>query len=918
MQKTRKQAEQKVSSALPSFISCDNDISASSDAFGKNTLTRKKRKSFLRIFIKNLGDPVIKILLFALFLNILFMLRGKDWHEGAGIAISVVCATLISSISEYKRDFAYEKLNVTSADGCKVLRCGSYLSLSSDDLVVGDVIELSAGERIPADCIILEGSVKVDQAPLTGESEEIEKTSDKKLSHSLISCLYRFFFAKDENERSLFIKELSDVTKDITPSSLSSLLCGCHICYGCATALVFAVGDSTHLGKISDSLSNEDETSPLRERLDTLAKQISKIGYISSALIALAYLFNIFFIESSFFAPLILQKLSDIRFVMTSLLGAFTLALTVIVMAVPEGLPMMIAVVLSRNAGKMARDNVLVRHAPGIEAAGCMNILFTDKTGTLTAGDPSICCIITQSGEYSSKKELKSSEPYTFDLLALCSVFNTSSSLDKCGKAIGGNTAERVLLSFLSSEAKRFSHIKRTDLSPFDSTKKRSSAKISTDIDHIELHKGAPEIILREASLALDKQGKLVPIDKYALSKAISSHASLGERLILCAASINGSPLCVVCAVAMKDPLRPEAFRAVSDLRLAGIHVVMITGDGKQTAECIASECKILSTKTPISLSGEELSRMSDDDISNILDRLAVVYRALPEHKSRLVKIAKCKNLTCGMTGDGLNDAPALKFADCGFALGCGSDVAKDAADIIILDNNLSSVVNAVVHGRNIFCSIRKFITLQLIINFTAMAVSMAGPFIGIDDPITVVQMLWINIVMDTLGGLAFAGEYADRRLLREKPVRRDEPVLNKSTIEKVARLSIFSFALCIFFLKSDLVTHIFSCSEGSIYHLTAFFAMFIFMGAVNCFNARSDRLAMLSGISKNPTFIAIIALVVSLQTVFIYFCSDIMRTVPLTLPHLLLTVLFALPTVPFEMFAKIYSKLSSKANNRA
>lgn len=911
MLKAQKQTTQKAASAIPSFVCDERDASASEKAFGKNILTRKKRKSFLKIFVKNLGDPVIKILLFALFLNILFMLRGKDWHEGAGIAISVICATLISSISEYKRDFAYERLNVNTSVSCKVLRDGAYLNISANDLVVGDVIELSAGERIPADCIILEGTVKVDQAPLTGESEEIEKSADKKLSSSVIACLCRFFFSQNDDEGSRSKDELNDITKDITPSTPSSLLCGCHICFGRATALVFSVGDHTHLGRISDSLSNEDEASPLRERLDRLAKQISRIGYIASALIALAYLFNIFFIESSFLTPLILQKLSDARFVMTSLLGAFTVALTVIVMAVPEGLPMMIAVVLSRNAGKMARDNVLVRHAPGIEAAGCMNILFTDKTGTLTAGDPSICCIITPNGEYSSKKELRASEPHTYDLLALCSLFNTSSSLDKCGKAIGGNTAERVLLSFASSEIKRFSSVKRTDLSPFDSIKKRSSAKISTELDRIELHKGAPEVILREAELALDKNGKPIPIDKYSVTKVINAHASLGERLILCAASINDSPLCVVCAVAMKDPLRPEAIRAVSDLRLAGIHVVMITGDGRHTAERIASDCKILSAKAPLILSGEELSLMSDEEISNALDRLAVVYRALPEHKSRLVKIAKSKNLTCGMTGDGLNDAPALKFADCGFALGCGSDVAKDAADIIILDNNLSSVVNAVTHGRNIFCSIRKFITLQLIINFTAMAVSMAGPFIGIDDPITVVQMLWINIVMDTLGGLAFAGEYADKRLLREKPIKRDEPVLNKVTISKIARLSVFSFALCIFFLKSDLVTHLLSCNEGSTYHLTAFFAMFIFTSAVNCFNARSDRLAMLSGISRNPTFIAIIALVVSVQTVFIYFGSSIMRTVPLTLPHLLITILFALPTVPFELAVRAYKKMT-------
>lgn len=893
------------------FIKDQGDAERSFASFGRNVLTKKKRKSFFSIFLKNLGDPVIRILLFALALNIIFMLRGKDWHEGAGIALSVICATMISSISEHKRDRACERLSADSVGSYKTLRTDGYTLVPSDMLAVGDIIELSAGERIPADCILLHGSLKVDQAPLTGESEDIEKECSRRISSRIISLLSHFFGSSSGTA------EIDSFASEVTPEVSCAIFGGCHVSFGSATAVIYSVGDKTRLGMISDSLSAEaEEKSPLGEKLDILASQISRIGYVASALIALAYLFNVFVVESSFLRVVILAKLLDARFVITSLLNAFTVALTVTVMAVPEGLPMMIAVVLSRNAGKMARDNVLVRHAQGIEAAGCMNILFTDKTGTLTAGKPTVCAVIASDAEYKSKRELTEKAAGIDEMLTLSSFFNTSASIGGRGEIIGGNTAERVLLAFSSQKSSKRPDARRVEYLPFDSIKKSSSARITCRSGSYELSKGAPEVIIPDAELILTSDGGMMPFDRYSFEEKIKAHTSCGERVIVCAFSSGSSPKCIICAVAMKDPLREEAKEAVSDLKCAGVHVVMVTGDGRRTAEKIASDCRILTPLTPLSLSGEDMGRMSDSEMCDILDRLSVIYRALPEHKLRLVRLARSRGYICGMTGDGLNDAPALKSADCGFALGCGTEVSKDASDIIILDNNLKSVVNAVMHGRNIFGSIRKFITLQLIMNFTAMAISMIGPFIGIEAPVTIVQMLWINIVMDTLGGLAFAGEHAERRLLKEKPKRRSEPVLNRPTVSKIARLSVFSCMLCIFFLKSPAVHSLLGCKEGDVYHLTAFFALFIFAGALNCFNARSDRLNILSGISKNPTFITVIMLVVGIQTIFIYFGSDIMRTVPLTLPHLLLAVFFALPVLLFEFTAKIYSRLTAKKHS--
>jgi magnesium-transporting ATPase (P-type) len=262
------------------------------------------------------------------------------------------------------------------------------------------------------------------------------------------------------------------------------------------------------------------------------------------------------------------------------------------------------------------------------------------------------------------------------------------------------------------------------------------------------------------------------------------------------------------------------------------------------------------------------------------------------------------------MTGDGVNDAPALKMADVGFAMGSGTSVAKEAGDIIILDDNLASIVRAVLYGRNIFKSIRKFIVLQLTINLSAVGVTMIGPFISIESPVTVVQMLWINVVMDTLGGIAFAGEPALPSCMREKPKTRDESILNGYMINQIACLGAFAVALCIFFLKSNLITSRFAGGEGSISHLTAFFAFFIFMGVFNCFNARTDSLFLLRGISKNRAFIMVMLAVMTIQIALVYLGGSVLRTVPLPLQELLFTMSFAALVFPFELLRKLFWRL--------
>jgi magnesium-transporting ATPase (P-type) len=341
----------------------------------------------------------------------------------------------------------------------------------------------------------------------------------------------------------------------------------------------------------------------------------------------------------------------------------------------------------------------------------------------------------------------------------------------------------------------------------------------------------------------------------------------------------------------------------------------MVTGDSRETAAAIAKECGLLSGGCDTVIDSAELSRMSDGEVRAILPRLGAVARALPSDKSRLVRIAQSAGRVTGMTGDGINDAPALRIADVGFAMGSGNAVAKDAGDIVILSNDLDGIANAVLYGRNIFKSIKKFICLQLTVNLSAVGISMAGPFIGIDRPVTVVQMLWLNIIMDTLGGLAFAGEAAEERIMREKPKERDEEILSPYMKSRISFLGIFSLLLSFFFLKNESVASHFAESAGNVRFLTGFFAFFVFLGIFNCFNSRSDRLNLFSGLSKNAPFVLIIGSVAFVQLIFTYIGGSILRTVPLSASELGFSLLTALAALPAGIIHTVWRRIRGKSD---
>ena len=852
-------------------------VELSRKTHGANKLNEYKRKSFIKSFFSNLSDPIIRVLIIALFINIVFMFPNVNWFESGGIATSIIIATLVSTISEYSSENAFEKLKENNKDTkCIAMRDGKETEISTDDIVVGDLITISAGELIYADGELLEGEISVDESALTGESIEVKKKAKSKL------------------------------------------LRGSIISQGKGKMIAYAVGEQTYYGRVAKELSTDTRPSPLKYRLSQLAKSISKMGYIFAVLVSLAYLFNVFVIDSGMVWSQVLTKIKDIKLVLSELLNALTLGISIVVVAVPEGLPMMITVVLSSNMKKMIRDNVLVRKMVGIETSGSINLLFTDKTGTLTEGNLKVKEIHTINNVYKSLSSLSENESIE-KYITLCANFCNDSVYDG-KKSIGSDATDRAILNYFIKRKPKANLIERIH---FDSDKKYSVSCVEYESKTYTLFKGAPEKIIKCSTELFDENNKKIPMTDTQRGKLLARLKLLADnsyRIVALGIKENNdtspSQIIFLALLAIRDKVRKEVPNAIKCVSEAGVGVVMITGDNPDTAKAIAKECGIISPKTKRSLvlTGSQLSAMTDEEISKILPNVAVIARALPSDKSRLVKISQQGGYIVGMTGDGINDAPSLKLADVGFAMGSGTDVAKEASDIIISNNNFASIVKSILYGRTIFQSIRRFVVFQLTMNLGAVGISLLGPFIGVESPVTITQMLWVNIIMDTLGALAFAKEPARDEYMQEKPKPRDEKILSSSMLKAVLIRSIFILCLCIWFLKSDTLPMLLLRGDDK-YILSAFFAMFIFTGIFVLFISRTDRINILSGISRNKAFLVIMLLISLMQISFIYFGGELFRATPLAFSDLITVILLSFTIAIFDFLQKLLSKRAKFKN---
>ena len=838
------------------------------EQYGSNALENIDKISFLKKLLESLGDPIIRILIIALGIKMVFLIKDFDWYETVGIVIAIFIASFISTISEYGSEQAFQKLQMEASKiKCKVKRNKIVEEISIKDVVVNDIVVLETGDKIPADGYLIEGEITVDESSLTGETKEVRKLS------------------------STTRLEKNRLYRGSVVYSKSGLM------------LVTEVGNNTLYGKLAKEVSEKSPDSPLKIRLRHLAKIISNIGYVGAFLVSVSYLFSAIVLKNNFDINLIKETVTNIPLMIGYILYALTLSVTIIVVAVPEGLPMMITLVLSSNMKRMLKNNVLVRKLVGIETAGSLNILFTDKAGTLTKGKLEVSCFVdAELNEYNSILDLKKYN--NLSNIVLKSIYYNTSSTFSNGYITGGNSTDKSILKFIQKNPELNYEIVKTE--PFSSKNKYSKSVIKKDNHYEYLIKGAYEKILPKCNKYYTKGGNKLSINKNKIENYLKSITNKGIRVIVLATANNDKfdDLTLVGIICIKDEIRNEAVDAIKMINEAHIQTVMITGDNKETALNIAKEVGLYKDNDVI-LTSDELNNLSDIEIKNILPKLKVVARALPQDKSRLVKIASSLGLVVGMTGDGVNDAPALKKADIGFAMGSGTEVAKEASDIVILDDNIKSIAAAILYGRTIFKSIRKFIIFQLTVNICAVTLSIIGPFIGVDTPVTVIQMLWVNMVMDTLAGIAFSYEPPLLEYMKEFPKKKNEPILNKYMIHEILFTGAYSSILCIFFLKSNFIHQLFRNGVNDEYFMTAFFGLFIFISIFNAFNARTVRINLLANIIKNKVFLFTILFITIVQLVLIYFGGELFRTAGLTISELEIMILIAATVIPVDWLRK-------------
>ena len=654
-------------------------------------------------------------------------------------------------------------------------------------------------------------------------------------------------------------------------------------------------------GIVAQDIQETTVESPLKSRLRVLAGQISKFGYIAALLILISYMFNAVVISNNFN----IEKILEFKDLFPHFIYALTLSVAVIVMAVPEGLPMMITLVLSSNMKRLLKRNVLVKKLVGIETSGSLNILFTDKTGTLTEGKLKVSSFCdSELNEYDSISKVNKN---VFDIIYQSLVYNNDSFIDN-DKIEGGNTTDRAIIAFCKTDRK--DNYKILDKETFNSKLKYSSVTTNYKNKSIFM-KGAFEVIIKKCTKYIKSNGEIrVLLEKDKLEGFVKEKASLGFRVLaLCVSFDNGNSYALIGFIFLKDTIRKNSFEGINLIKKAGIQVVMVTGDSKETACAIARELKIIESDNDIVLTSDEFNRLDDISAKKILPKLKVLSRSLPQDKNRLIRLAQELDLIVGMTGDGVNDAPALKRSDVGFCMGSGTEVAKETSDIVILDNNIMSITTAILYGRTIFKSIRKFVIFQLSVNVCAVLLSLIGPFIGILSPITVIQMLWINMVIDTFAGLAFSYEPALLEYMEEKPKKRNEKIINKYMFNQIIFNGLYSTLICIWFLKSNFVKEIYRYDISDKYLMTAFFGLFIFLSIFNAFNARTYRLNILSNLLKNKVFIIIISFITIVQISLIYFGGEIFRTTGLTFYEFDFMLLIAFSIVPFDFIRKTILK---------
>lgn len=852
-------------------------VEESRSKHGSNSLTQIPPDPLWKKILEGFKDPMIMILLVALVVQVvLFFLGQAEWFEPVGILIAILIANGVASVSESKQEGKASALKAEeeAKEMAKVIRDGKLEEIHVSEVVVGDIVYLQAGDKIPADGIIVDGELKVDQAALNGETEEADKVP--------------------------FVDGASYDVKDLLNKYYAYR--GTVVCGGEGYMEIKVVGDKTLFGELALEVQEDTRETPLQVKLSKLAKQISTFGYIGAIAIVVGILAKTLITGS---IP------SGIYEWIRLIMDAVTVAVTIIVCAVPEGLPMLTSILLSFQSLRMAKDNVLVRKINGLETAGSLSILFSDKTGTITEGKLSVVEMATGNVKvYNALSQMPTS--LTLDVITGIGINNSAVASD--GAIIGGNSTDRALMSFLVSSNAVNSMTKQDvkSFNAFDSNKKMSSVTITRDGKSMTYVKGAPEKIIERCTHYIDENGQVKElVEKNYLTTYIDTQAGRSMRLLAVAKAEgerDDTDLTLVCVISIRDNVRKEAVDAIREVQNAGIQVVMVTGDRKETAVAIAKEAGLLKSNEDIALTSAEMAEKTDDELKAILPHLRVVSRALPTDKSRLVRIAQELDLVVGMTGDGVNDSPALKKADVGFAMGSGTEVAKEAGDITILDDNFASIEKAILYGRTMFKSIRKFLIFQLTVNVAAVLTCFIGPLLGENVVMTVIQLLLINLAMDTLAAIAFGSEPALKEYMKDKPIPRTASIISKEMFTEIIISALYITFICLSILFLPPIRNLFGDVDTT-YLKSALFATFMMAITFNGFNARTSHMNPFEGLGRNKKFLIVMFAIFALQFVFVTFGGNVLSVESLSPMSWLICIVLAFLVIPIDMIRKAFTK---------
>lgn len=862
-----------------------SEVDDSRQKHGSNVIPESEPTTFWDEFKETFSDPMIKILLvIAGIMFVMFFMGYAEIYEPLGTCVAILVVAFVSAKTGVASDTAYRKTKASiKKDLVKTYRDGVLKEIVIDDIVVGDIVVLQSGDKIPADGLVVDGTIKVDNSALNGESEDCRKvaiTSD--------------------------IEFPENITGD-TFVDANSLFRGAVVTDGECTYKVCKVGTETMMGRMAEEMQAEEPDSPLKVKLNDLAHKISVFGYVGAIVIAVFMLAYNVFSAGGFSAYFSIGATNIVQ----DVIEAVSLAIVIIVCAVPEGLPLMISLVLMQNTKKMLEHNVLVRKAVGIETAGSLNILFSDKTGTITKGQLEVVEFFLANGKTLDLDKFTGKE-YLYNAIAK----NTQSMFDDEHKVVGGNVTDKALLNFIGEEvfnASTNDGVAIEASQSFNSANKFSQAQVAGKT----YYKGAPERLIAKAKKYIDVDGKVKDIDLDVLNKKIDALADRSMRVLafgyseskLTENSINDDVV-LTGLVGIRDDVRPDAKQAIEKIQKAGIQLVMITGDRLETARAIAKDAGLITSDSDIVLTSAELNEMSDDEVKKIIPNLKVIARALPTDKSRMVRLSQELNLVTGMTGDGVNDSPALKLADVGFAMGSGTDVAKEASKIVILDDSLMSIADAIWYGRTIYHNILKFCNFQLVINVCAVVISAIAPFFGVEEPLKVTHLLFVNLVMDSLGALMLGNEPALEKYMLEKPRRRDESIISKQMAGRILTEAAWLIVLSFVYLKAPVFKNLFENDEQ---HITGYFVMFIVSALFNGFNVRDSKFGIFKGLNINKNFLRIVCIIAVIQAVIVYagvvpflgFLGRMFSCEPISPVNYLIVIALSATIIPFDLLRK-------------